>query len=160
MPDAQDIIHLIQPGWTGVEVGVAEGYSSVLFLEKGCYMYLVDMWAVYEGLDNPSDAGIMRQCLDRINPWMNQWTVLRASSSDAARYVPEVDFTWIDGNHRYEWVKADLENYWPKVKAGGVFAGHDYTNSGTCEVRRAVDEFAAARGLKVETSGGSWFVRK
>ena len=35
------------------------------------------------------------------------------------------DAVFIDGNHSYEYVKKDLENYWSKVKDGGIIALHD-----------------------------------
>lgn len=35
------------------------------------------------------------------------------------------DAVFIDGNHSYEYVKQDLENYYKKVKKGGVVAMHD-----------------------------------
>ena len=49
-----------------------------------------------------------------------------------------LDFVFIDGNHIYEAVKADINAWFPKIKKGGVLAGHDYQFPG---VRRAVDEF-------------------
>lgn len=49
-----------------------------------------------------------------------------------------LDFVFVDGDHRYESVKADIEAWLPKMKVGGILAGHDY---GWCEdVRRAVHE--------------------
>ena len=36
------------------------------------------------------------------------------------------DFVYIDGDHSYKGAKSDLRNYYPKVKRGGVIAGHDY----------------------------------
>ena len=47
---------------------------------------------------------------------------------------------FIDGSHEYEDVKADLLAWLPKIKKGGILAGHDYVsdnNTGVCE---AVDE--------------------
>ena len=35
------------------------------------------------------------------------------------------DAVFIDGNHSYEYVKKDLQNYSPFVKQGGVVALHD-----------------------------------
>lgn len=35
------------------------------------------------------------------------------------------DAVFIDGNHSYEYVKQDLENYSKKVKKGGIIAMHD-----------------------------------
>ena len=36
------------------------------------------------------------------------------------------DFVYVDGDHSYKGSKSDLRNYYPKVKRGGVIAGHDY----------------------------------
>jgi len=36
------------------------------------------------------------------------------------------DLVFIDADHRYEGFKSDIENYLPKVKTGGILAGHDY----------------------------------
>jgi predicted O-methyltransferase YrrM len=47
---------------------------------------------------------------------------------------------FIDGSHEYEDVKADLIAWLPKVKKGGILAGHDYVNTTQPGVRRAADE--------------------
>jgi hypothetical protein len=67
-------------------------------------------------------------------------TPIRGDSvSVASQYADDsLDFVFIDGDHRYECVKADIEAWLPKMKSGSVLAGHDY---GWCEdVRRAVHE--------------------
>ena len=49
-----------------------------------------------------------------------------------------LDFVFIDGDHRYECVKADIEAWLPKMKSGSILAGHDY---GWCtDVRNAVHD--------------------
>ena len=40
------------------------------------------------------------------------------------------DALFIDGNHSYEYVKKDLENYWDKVRDGGIIALHDVNFEG------------------------------
>lgn len=37
-----------------------------------------------------------------------------------------IDFVYIDARHDRKGVLEDLQAYWPKVKMGGVIAGHDY----------------------------------
>ena len=37
-----------------------------------------------------------------------------------------VDFIFIDADHRYQSVKKDIESWYPKLKVGGIMAGHDY----------------------------------
>lgn len=56
------------------------------------------------------------------------------------------DFIYLDADHSYDFVKRNLEEWYPKVKKGGLFAGHDYINGtmgdGTVfGVKKAVDEF-------------------
>ena len=42
-----------------------------------------------------------------------------------AQELGPFDCVFIDGNHSYEYVKLDLENYAPLVKTGGIVALHD-----------------------------------
>jgi len=66
-----------------------------------------------------------------------------------------IDFIYIDASHDYENVKNDLIHWYPKVKIGGVIAGHDYYRE---EVKRAVDEFFKDKEFK--TSEYSWIYYK
>ena len=61
------------------------------------------------------------------------------------------DLIYIDGNHSYEYVKADIASYLPKVKPGSFITGDDYLfdrcpNGGP---KRAVDEAAATGNVKI-----------
>ena len=71
---------------------------------------------------------------DVINP-------IRKRSHDAAISYKNrsLDFIFLDGSHKYKDVLLDLQLFYPKLKRGGIIAGHDYPNfSG---VRLAVGEF-------------------
>ncbi len=107
----------------------------------------------------PVDGGY-HQCAARLSPYASHHAFLVMPSSEAAQYIPPVDFVWVDGNHAYEYVKSDLELYWPLIRAGGIMCGHDYTNNETCQVHRAVNEFATAHGLSIETVVPCWVIRK
>jgi predicted O-methyltransferase YrrM len=39
-----------------------------------------------------------------------------------------IDLLWVDGDHHYEAVRDDLNNWGPLVRRGGVVACHDYTH--------------------------------
>jgi len=65
-------------------------------------------------------------------------------------YSPEVATCWnakmediifLDGDHRYEAVKADIAAWLPKIRPGGLLCGHDYSTRGNnVGVKKAVDE--------------------
>ena len=48
-----------------------------------------------------------------------------------------LDFVFIDACHEYSCVKEDIIAWYPKIKKGGVLAGHDINAE---EVRKAVIE--------------------
>lgn len=65
-------------------------------------------------------------------------------------------FVFIDADHRYEPVAHDIALWKPKVKAGGILAGHDYVADEWPGVVQAVDEAFPGR---VEHRTNSWLVR-
>jgi hypothetical protein len=95
--------------------------------------------------------------------------VLRMASTQATRRFGDgsVRFAFLDADHQYEAIKSDIAAWLPKVKPGGILAGHDYLDPlsdyhplvSWPGVTRAVDE---AFGSRVEKRGereNSWLVR-
>ena len=53
--------------------------------------------------------------------------VRELSLAAAAKFADEsLDFVYLDADHSYESVKADLNAWNPKIRTGGLFAGDDY----------------------------------
>ncbi len=68
-----------------------------------------------------------------------------------------IDFLFLDANHFYRAVKADSKAWWPKIKEGGRFTGHDYHDS-RYGVKKAIDELF---GNKVKVVARTiWEVQK
>ena len=69
---------------------------------------------------------------------------MRAYSADAASRFADASLclVYVDANHGEAAVADDLARYWPKVRPGGVMAGHDYTKA-HAGVARAVHAFLA-----------------
>ena len=77
------------------------------------------------------------------------------SGRAAALYDDEsLEFVFVDGDHKYIKVLDDNEKWLPKVKKGGIFAGHDIQLAG---VSRAVHEIL---GNDYEVIGTSWLHRR
>jgi predicted O-methyltransferase YrrM len=96
-------------------------------------------------LHNMKEAGV----IDYVTPLM-------ATSEAASRLFEDesFDFIFIDAEHLYDFVKQDLKNWYPKLKKGGIFAGHDYREG----VKKAVDEFF--KNTNIQAIGSSWMTIK
>jgi len=162
----------------GVEVGVLMGeFSSTLLSTWKCKkLHLVDRWTAYSAKEftgtSPVQFGndvfekFYQDTVHRMEPFGERASILRMDSVEAAgRFESRsLDFVYIDANHAYPFVKRDLEAWYPKVKVGGIFAGHDYMDgqghTDNFGVKTAVDEFMSSRMLKLfltEDNPASWF---
>lgn len=58
--------------------------------------------------------------------------IIETTSEKAAEKIPidSIDLIFLDANHKYPYIKADITNYWPKLKQNGVMLGHDYREDG------------------------------
>lgn len=132
---------------TAVEVGVAEGNYAKDFLPlwSGKYV-MVDRWCHIEGYDdvmNGPDAeheARYRQALSVAKDYAERCSIYRMDSARAASKFDDrsLDFVYIDGDHSFDGCRSDILAWAPKVKIGGVLAGHDYYNQPPFEVRKAV----------------------
>jgi predicted O-methyltransferase YrrM len=66
-----------------------------------------------------------------------------------------IEFCFIDANHTYEFVRKDIEAFLPKMKKGGVIAGHDY-NEHHPGVIQAVNEIF--KDVKYNPIEDTWIV--
>ena len=69
------------------------------------------------------------------------------SSVEVARSLPDesLDLVFIDADHSEQAVREDVRAWLPKVRRGGVIAGHDYGSRNHTGVKIAVDEAFAGR---------------
>jgi precorrin-6B methylase 2 len=73
------------------------------------------------------------QFIERYKPEMDSdcETIIQGDSTVVHQNIEQqFDAVFIDGNHSYEYVKKDLENYWHKVRDGGIIAMHDVNFEG------------------------------
>jgi len=143
--------------YVGAEIGVWKGSTTRKILDglPGIKkFYAIDPWLLYEGYQNypGHNRGERVEKLDKIasifmksiNKYNKKVIVIRKTSEQASFEIPDnyLDFVFIDGNHDYEYIKQDIELWFPKVKTGGLFSGHDYNRSDgqSMGVKKAVDE--------------------
>jgi hypothetical protein len=87
--------------------------------------------------------------VDRFASYKNV-TVLRKSSNQGALLVPnDLNYVFIDGDHRYKSVMNDLHLWEKKIVNGGVLSGHDYNFKKYHSVTKAVDDYAKRYGREL-----------
>lgn len=132
------------------EVGVYTGTNARRLRKEfpGARLWLVDPWAKYR-VRGKMQRKSRQEDWDRIYVGVREafaddpLTVLvRSTSCAAAPAFPPggLDLVYIDADHRYEHVAADIRAWWPVVRVGGIVAGHDYFKGRALGVGRAVRE--------------------
>lgn len=85
--------------------------------------------------------------------------VKQALSVDAAELFADgsIDFVFIDAAHDYENVRADICAWLPKIKHGGVLAGHDYGAKDWPMVRVAVEQTLSSGNVQTRADTVFWY---
>lgn len=157
------------------EVGTFAGQTAKRFVQSGAkVVYCVDH---FEGSPNDitsylSRHGVrgvfMRNCRPELTSGSIRLIEMPSPQSAACFDDGSLDMVYIDANHDYESVKADIAAWLPKVKPGGILSGHDYGNLVQAAgeelfpgVRRAVDEsFGTKVNIPIEGSSIWWIVKE
>ena len=145
----------------------------------------MDVWSQQENYDdianksNEEQEAILSEAHGRLDKFKERGTeveFMRMLTSEAAAQIPDnsLDFVYVDARHDYCGVKEDMELYWPKLKEGGILAGHDYVQPVSWEkmgqdwtlcgdgsrrplaVLGAVNDFAAKADLQVIVPPFDW----
>ena len=158
------VAHVGEPE-TGAEVGVWKAETSEVLADAFpcCFLTLVDPWCEWGSgtsyrthhrrtgsLTTDEWEAVYEEAVKRIKATAAQFVIHRVQSSLGAAMQSDgsLDFTFIDANHTYESVAADIGYWLPKTRR--LICGHDY--GGTYRgVKRAVDE---AFGDRVIDAGG------
>jgi len=142
------------------EIGIRFGghFNSIL-TENVKIAVAVDPWRLFESQDCDPEAPYTQNDLDKQHDDFKtryagdeRVIVERTTSLDAAKHYENeyFDFIYIDGNHKYQHCKNDLDAWWSKVKKGGVLAGHDYINVRDFGVIQAVEEFKKENNISLD----------
>lgn len=117
-----------------IEVGSWKGKSSAfLAVEiansgKNIKFDCVDTWEGGPEHTHIDTTLLYQQFINNMKPLEGYYKPIKMKSVDAAKLYEDnsIDFVFIDACHDYECVLEDIKAWYPKVKSGGILAGHDY----------------------------------
>lgn len=148
---------------TGVELGVAKGAFSRVIAHYASRLWAIDRWSDHHGLAEYKGTA------DRL---FGKCIPLRMTFDEAAPLFDDesLDFVYVDGYaHTGQDGGKTMDQWMPKLKPGGIMAGHDYHPKWP-KTQAAVDEFVHRNRLKLHTTTTadeegadqypSWWVRK
>ena len=136
------------------EIGSFEGDHALFMLEtlpNIKTLYLIDPWESYSYYhDNMGDQqklnNAYNKTLKKLKKYKDKTVIIKKFSHEALKDLPgDLDYIYIDGNHDYKFVKEDMENYYKKLRKGGILGGHDIEKEG---VTKAFCEFIAKNKIK------------
>ncbi len=168
----------IIPNGVGVEIGVLFGHFSKFILENwNCKeLHSVDPWIYqaeytdYSNANNETNEKRFTEAKGNLELFGDRSIIHRMFSKEFADQTQDesIDFVYLDARHDYKAILDDINLWYPKVKRGGVFAGHDYVNNGNphnvIEVKSAVDDWIKITNhelyLTKEPGFPSWWIIK
>jgi hypothetical protein len=133
----------------GVEIGVDHGFNAKTILENLSIkkLYLIDI-------------KFKKTTINRLSKYKDKIEFIEKYSDKAAKEIPDnMDFIYVDGGHDYQCVKKDIELYYPKVKNGGIFGGHDF-DANHIDICKAVFEFVQKNNLNLYGRNSDWWIVK
>lgn len=148
----------------GAEIGVFEGALTRALLTRipDLKLYGIDLWENYIGYKEDLAAKALEGAYEKAQENVRGFdcTLLKGWSNEIVKQFEDesLDFVYIDGNHKFEYVIEDIALWSPKVRKGGIVAGHDYKDwSNTSrwismQVKEAVDAWMNVKKIK------TWFV--
>jgi len=137
-----EVVRRAPDGAVFVELGSYYGKSTaflaVEIINSGKKITLnsIDSWSFeadptylnYKNESGDNGEDVYQKYLKNMKPLKKVVKTIRSVSWDAAALFENasVDFLFIDADHSFDAVVKDLVTWIPKVKRGGVIAGHDY----------------------------------
>ncbi|KKN03117.1 hypothetical protein LCGC14_1110810 [marine sediment metagenome] len=147
-----DWLKTLPKGSVGAEIGVDTGRFSRVILDvvKPRLLWLIDCYETQPGVPyNLSDGWYLSRFYAAMRRLRVAWSkgfvrLLCAYSSEAALLIEDdsLDWAYIDAGHTEAEAFMDLQLWYPKIKSGGIVAGHDFiTGVKDVGVVEAVMEF-------------------
>jgi len=149
---------------TGAELGLLQGRTFKTLLTD-CprlqmligvdpFVYMPDApgGKVYSKVDHAANEKLVDEIALKFS---TRCVVLKATTCEASKHVTDgsLDFIYIDADHSYEGVSADIRDWWVKLKVGGWMLGDDYADDFPGVVKAVAERWSPAVPIGTKTTG-------
>jgi len=134
--DIPALLNKMRLNGEGVEIGVRFGeYSEHLLHYWICKkLYSIDPWVYIEdhsdgsNVSNEEQEKIYEKAKKTLGQYGSRSDIIRDFSISASKRFKNqsLDFVYIDARHDYKHALEDINLWLPKVRIGGILAGHDF----------------------------------
>lgn len=108
-----------------VEIGVLNGDTTTILCEANKNIKIFGIDPIVPDSMNSNLIGNEQKILE-LEKSYNNFTFIKDYSYNAVKkFKNKFDYIFIDGDHNYEFVKKDVEDWLPKLEIGGYIALHD-----------------------------------
>ena len=77
--------------------------------------------------------------------------IIKGNSNNVLKEIPDnFDYVFLDGGHKYETVKNDLENLTRVINNGGIILCDDYNLSYAAGVKKAIDDYVLKENFNLK----------
>ena len=175
-PEQVKLIELIENNKCEIiaEIGVAQGRTLRAVL-KSCKRikeyWAIDPWVastkkLYWNTFSQDTIDNMYMNAVKYYPWFPALRIMKMKSLEAAGIFKKAgkkfDLVFIDACHEEDYIRKDIEAWFPLVKEGGILCGHDYGNKDKDaeSVERVVRSYFRESDYKVIPNTWIWTHKK
>lgn len=162
------ILELIEENFVCAEVGVWKGeFSRQIISKNPSKLYLIDPWITQDYANRW--YSIEQQKMDKIYEDVcdqfkdNQSVKIIRSMSTDVEIQQKLDLVYIDANHSYEFVLADLQFYYNLMKPNSYITGDDFRWTDPSGISRgpgaAVKEFCLSKNLNFNVINNQFIIK-
>jgi len=159
----------LEDGDAFIEIGTWTGASATFFAnlikdgDKNIDFYTVDTFEGDKNLEEYYGAiqngRLYDYVIKKMKPLMDYVQIIRGDSQSKETSDlfgdESVAAIFIDGDHSHVGIENDLNNWYPKIKPGGIVSGHDYI-WGHRGVKPVVDKFSKSEAKLFPGKGDVW----